>query len=182
MLKNIIAMKLKIYDLEIDIEKGNIADQPGIDAVVNAANGQLAPGGGVAVAIHNAAGKDLYEECKSKAPIAPGEAVITKAYNLPNKFVIHTLGPIYGKDKPEDKILRQCYQNMIRLTEKHQIRSVAIPAISTGIFGYPVIDAVEVVFNRILTEAKGLKHLQNLKFVLFSNEDLKIYKDRFAEI
>lgn len=127
------------------------------------------------------AGKELYEECKLKAPIATGETVITK-YDLPNIFVIHTLGPSYGKDKDEDKILKKCYQNIIRPYEQQQIKSVAIPAISTGIFGYPVTDAVEVVFNTILTEARGLKHLQCLKFVLFSDNDLKINKNRFAEI
>lgn len=150
--------------------------------MINAANAQLATGGGVAGAIHRAAGPQLYEECKSLAPIAPGEAVITGAHNLPNKFVIHCLGPVYGRDKPEDKLLENCYKNALKRAEEKNLKSVAFPSISTGAFGYPIKEATKISFNTILAEIPKLKHLQKLKFVLFSEADLEIYETMLAEM
>jgi len=115
--------------VEISFIKGDISHQPEFETVVNAANRWLAPGGGVAGAIHRAAGPQLYEECKKLAPIKPGQAVITSAYNLPNKFVIHCLGPVWGVDKPEDKILSSCYKNALRLAEENRVSSIAFPVI-----------------------------------------------------
>jgi len=152
---------------------GDIANQPDVQAVVNAANAQLQTGGGVAGALHRAAGPELYNECRKLAPIKPGETVITKAYNLPNNYVIHCLGPVYGRDVPEDKLLGDCYKNALKLAEKYQVRSIAFPSLSTGAFGYPIQEAVNVSFNAILAELEGLKHLQRIKFVLFSEQDLK---------
>ena len=113
----------------IELKRGDIANQPDIDAVVNAANAQLRTGGGVAGAIHNAAGPGLTEETRPLAPIEPGEAVITGAHDLPNKHVIHTLGPVYGRDKPEEKLLTNCYQNSLDRAEENELSSVAFPAI-----------------------------------------------------
>lgn len=175
-------MKTMYKQIEVDISKGDIANQPDVDAVVNAANAQLRTGGGVAGAIHSAAGPMLYDECRSLAPISPGEAVITKAYELPNQFVIHCLGPVYGRDKPEDKLLANCYKNALELSEKHEMKSVAFPALSTGAFGYPIKEATEITFNTILAEVPRLKHLQKLKFVLYSEGDLKIYESVFKEL
>ena len=175
-------MKKIIQNIEIEVGRGDIANQPGVDAVVNAANAQLTIGGGVAGAIHHTAGPQLYEECKPMAPIQPGEAVITKAYKLPNQYVIHCLGPVYGSDKPEDKLLANCYRNALKLAEDNKISSVAFPALSTGAFGYPVKDATEITFNTILAEVPRLKHLQKLKFVLHSEGDLKIYESVFRDL
>ncbi|PRX44468.1 macro domain-containing protein [Salegentibacter salegens] len=175
-------MKKTIQNIEIEVSRGDIANQPGIEAVINAANAQLATGGGVAGAIHRAAGPQLYEECKSLAPIAPGEAVITGAHNLPNKFVIHCLGPVYGRDKPEDKLLENCYKNALKRAEEKNLKSVAFPSISTGAFGYPIKEATKISFNTILAEIPKLKHLQKLKFVLFSEADLEIYETMLAEM
>ncbi|MFP4067177.1 MAG: macro domain-containing protein, partial [Spirochaetaceae bacterium] len=116
---------------------GDIVRQPDVDAVVNAANAQLQIGGGVAGAVHRAAGPELAAECRPYAPIRPGEAVITGAGRLPNRHVIHVLGPVYGMDKPEDKLLADCYRNALRRAEENRLSSVAFPAISTGAFGYP---------------------------------------------
>ena len=98
-------MLRNVHNIDLQISKGDISNQPGLDAVVNAANPDLAPGGGVASAIHSRAGSELLQECKKLAPIRPGEAVITGAYDLPNKHIIHCLGPVYGRDKPEEELL-----------------------------------------------------------------------------
>ena len=175
-------MKKTIQNLEIEVSKGDIANQPDFEAVVNAANAQLTTGGGVAGAIHSAAGPGLYEECKPLAPISPGEAVITGAHKLPNKYVIHCLGPVYGRDNPADKHLGNCYKNALKCSEDKQVKSVAFPAISTGVFGYPIKEATRISFNTILAEIPKLKHLQKLKFVLFSEADLKIYEAMLDEV
>lgn len=175
-------MKKTVQNIEIELVKGDIANQPDVEAVVNAANAELAIGGGVAGAIHRAAGPGLYEECKPLAPIAPGEAVITGAHNLPNKYVIHCLGPVYGRDKPEDKLLENCYKNALKHSEEKQVKSVAFPAISTGAFGYPIKEATSISFNTILAEIPKLEHLQKIKFVLFREADLEIYKAMLDEL
>ncbi|MCP9199403.1 macro domain-containing protein [Gramella sp. GC03-9] len=175
-------MKVELQNIEIEIVKGDISNQPDLDAVVNAANAELAPGGGVAGAIHKAAGPELYEECKSLAPIAPGEAVITRAYGLPNQFVIHTLGPVYGKDKPEDQLLSNCYRNSLKRSEEKKLGSIGFPGISTGIFGYPKEDAVSVVFSTLVTELPNLEHLKKLRFVVFSDADRELYESKLKEV
>ena len=175
-------MKKMYKQIEIEISRGDIAKQDGIDAVVNAANAELEPGGGVAGAIHKAAGENLYEECEPLAPIQPGEAVVTKAYELPNKYVIHCLGPVYGQDKPEEKYLAQCYRNSLKLAEESEVNSIAFPAISTGAFGYPLKDATRICFETVLAQIPKLNHLQKIKFVLHSEGDLKVYENLFQEL
>ncbi|MHB2155212.1 macro domain-containing protein [Calditrichota bacterium GD2] len=169
--------RVKIGSVVLELVQGNIANQPEMEAVVNAANAMLAPGGGVAGAIHSAAGPGLYEECRPLAPIRPGQAVITGAHGLPNRYVIHTLGPVYGKDKPEDKILAECYRNSLKLAEEKRIASLAFPAISTGIFGYPVRDAARVALNTVIAMAPQLKYVQKIRFVLYSDSDLKAHEE-----
>jgi len=175
-------MKKIISGITVECIKGNIASQKDIDAIVNAANAWLKMGGGVAGAIHRAAGPKLEEECRKYAPIRPGEAVITGAYKLPNKYVIHCLGPIYGKDKPEDKILANCYKNAIQLAEKNKIESIAFPAISTGAFGYPIEEATEVVLKTIMEIIPKLKYVKKIRFVLYSDTDLEIYEKKLSGI
>src|SRR6056297_3607411 len=110
-----------INGVTIQCVAGNIADQPDMDAVVNAANALLRTGGGVAGAIHRAAGSGLAEECRPMAPIKPGEAVISGGHNLPNSYVIHCLGPVYGRDKPEEELLANCYRRALELAEEKDI-------------------------------------------------------------
>ncbi len=159
----------------IECIRGNIADQPDIVAVVNAANLELMPGGGVAGAIHSAAGPDLAEECRPLAPIQPGQAVITGGHRLPNRYVIHCLGPVYGRDEPSDKLLADCYRNALKLSEDHGIESVAFPAISTGAFGYPMEDATLIAIRTVRHETAKLSSIDLVRFVLFSNADKAIY-------
>jgi len=165
-----------ISGVTIECVKGDIAKQPDITAVVNAANAWLKPGGGVAGAIHRAAGPGLEEECRPLAPIKPGQAVITGGHNLPNKYVIHCLGPRWGIDKPEDKLLADCYRNALKVADEHKIDSIAFPAISTGIFGYPVEEAAEVALKTVKEVIPTLKHVKKIRFVLHSDRDLKVHE------
>jgi O-acetyl-ADP-ribose deacetylase (regulator of RNase III) len=155
---------------------GDITSQDNVAAVVNAANARLAPGGGVAGAIHRAAGPGLAEEAVPLGPIGPGEAVITGAHGLPNRYVIHTLGPVYGQDRPEAELLANCYRNALDLAEENGVESIAFPAISTGIFGYPVEEAAEVALRTVRGEAKRLERVRLIRFVLFGERDLEVHE------
>ncbi|MFW5786778.1 MAG: macro domain-containing protein [Halanaerobiales bacterium] len=169
-------MFVKKNGSRIEITKGDITDQKDIEAVVNAANAQLRIGGGVAGAIHRKAGPELEKESRQLAPIEPGEAVITGGYNLPNNYVIHTLGPVYGRDKPEDKLLAQCYKNSLDLAEEKGIKKVAFPAISTGAFGYPTREAAKVAFTAIKDKFEEV-NIEVIRFVLYSKRDFEIHKE-----
>jgi O-acetyl-ADP-ribose deacetylase (regulator of RNase III) len=149
---------------------GDIADQPDIDIIVNAANAQLSTGGGVAGAIHSRAGQGLAMECRPMAPIKPGEAVITGAHKLPNKYVIHCLGPIYGVNHLKDKLLESCYRSALNLAESSTATSIAFPALSTGIFGYPVEDAFSIALKVIL-DFNAYQNLRLVRIVLWSASD-----------
>ncbi len=172
----------KINDVKIELKRGDIASQNDVEAVVNAANAQLKIGGGVAGAIHRAAGPELEKETRSMAPIKPGEAVISGGHNLPNEYIIHCLGPVYGRDKPEDKLLANCYNNALRLAEENQISSIAFPSISTGAFGYPMNDAAKVAFETIKEEADGLSSVKLIRFVLWGEDAMKVHQEAMEEV
>jgi O-acetyl-ADP-ribose deacetylase (regulator of RNase III) len=155
---------------------GDITAQDDVDAIVNAANARLTTGGGVAGAIHRAAGPGLAEEAVPLGPIRPGEAVITGGHGLPNRFVIHALGPVYGQDRPESGLLSSCYRNALALAEENGARSIAFPAISTGVFGYPVVEAAEVAIETVRDEADRLRTVRLVRFVLFGEGDLKAHE------
>ena len=169
-------MEVQLSNSKLEIKKGDIVAQDDIEAVVNAANAQLKTGGGVAGAIHSAAGSELKKECRPLAPISPGEAVITGGYKLPNKFIIHTLGPVYGRDKPEAELLKKSYLNSLKTAEKNKIKSIAFPAISTGAFGYPVKEAAEISLKAIRDYQSGLKSIKLIRFVLYSSDDFAEYR------
>ncbi|NLA05925.1 MAG: macro domain-containing protein [Firmicutes bacterium] len=173
-------MKKTISGVTIECIRGNIVEQPDLEAIVNAANAQLRRGGGVAGAIHRAAGPGLEEECRPLGPIEPGEAVISGGHNLPNGHVIHCLGPVYGRDKPEAVLLARCYQNALRLADEKELQSVGFPAISTGIFGYPVEEAAAVACRTVAETAPSLKHVRTVRFVLFSEADLAVHREALA--
>ncbi|MFP4022729.1 MAG: macro domain-containing protein [Candidatus Paceibacterota bacterium] len=168
--------------MSIEIVQGDITKQPGVEAVVNAANTRLAPGGGVARAIHKVAGPKLYEEAKELAPIKPGQCVITGAYGLPNEYVIHCLGPRYGIDKPEAKILSNCYKGIISLALNKGLSSVASPAISTGAFGYPVEEAATVSVSSVIEALKEADSPETFRFVLFDSYDLRAFNEAFEKV
>ncbi|WP_218138694.1 macro domain-containing protein [Nitrosomonas sp. Nm58] len=161
--------------------QGNIAVQPDMEAIVNAANAMLQTGGGVAGAIHRGAGPGLEEECRKLAPIQPGQAVITGAHHLPNRHVIHCLGPVYGVDEPSDQLLSLCYRNALQLAEDHGIRSIAFPAISTGAFGYPLEPAVRIALKVIFDRLPNFLTVKHIRFVLFSNADQQLYEQVLGE-
>lgn len=165
-------MRREFGAVTVECVGGDITAQEDIEAVVNAANARLSPGGGVAGAIHRAAGPGLAKEAMPLGPIAPGEAVITGAHGLPNHYVIHTLGPVYGQDRPEAELLAGCYRNSLGLAEENGIESIAFPAISTGIFGYPLEEAAEAALLTVRAEADRLERLRLIRFVLFGEKDL----------
>jgi O-acetyl-ADP-ribose deacetylase (regulator of RNase III) len=171
-----VTLRRTVGETTIECVRGDITSQEDVAAVVNAANAELMPGGGVAGAIHRAAGPGLAEECRPLAPIRPGEAVITGAHDLPNRYVIHALGPIYGSDRPEAELLANCYRNSLALAEERGIDSVAFPALSTGAFGYPVEEAAGVALRTVIQEARDLKSVRLIRFVLYGERDLEAHE------
>lgn len=158
--------------MSIEIVEGDITEQPDLDAVVNAANAELMPGGGVAGAIHRAAGSELAEACRPLAPIEPGEAVVTEAFGLPNRFVVHALGPRYGIDEPADELLANAYRNALARCGEQSIRSVGFPALSAGAFGFPLAAAARIAVETVVAEApEGL----TVRFVLFDPETRMVF-------
>ena len=172
-------MALSANGVTIECIQGDITRQDDVDAVVNAANAELISGGGVAGAIHRAAGSSLAEECKPLAPIKPGEAVITGAHNMPNQHIIHVLGPVYGVDEPAATLLASCYREALDLAESKGLRSIAFPAISTGAFGYPMDHAADVASRTVLAKSAELESVELIRWVLFSEEDREVHQRIF---
>ncbi|MEW6572822.1 MAG: O-acetyl-ADP-ribose deacetylase [Bacillota bacterium] len=167
------------------ITKGDITQQD-TDAIVNAANSSLMGGGGVDGAIHRAGGPAILEECKKivaeKGPCRTGHAVITTGGNLKARYVIHTVGPRWlGGDADEDSLLRQAYLSCLELATAHGIKSVAFPAISTGAYRFPKERATKIALGTVLEYVKN-KPLDEVRFVLFSDEDLDVYNQVWQEL
>ena len=175
-------MQATRHGVTIETVQGDITRQPDCEAIVNAANAELRTGGGVAGAIHRAAGPELERECRPLAPIQPGEAVMTAGHRLPNAHVIHCLGPVYGLDKPEAKLLGDCYRNALRLADERGLASVAFPALSTGAFGYPMEEAARVALQTVLETTSELHHVQLVRFVLFGERDLQTHDNALSAL
>ena len=147
------------------------------DAIVNAANCTLLGGGGVDGAIHRAAGPQLLAECRTLAGCATGEAKITKGYLLPAKHVIHTVGPVWrGGGSGEAALLASCYRNSLRLALKNDLRTLAFPAISCGVYGYPLQAAAKIAVGECSTFAACHSGIERIIFALFDSEALRIYQ------
>ena len=167
---------------KIEIVMGDITQQL-VDAIVNAANHSLLGGGGVDGAIHRAAGPQLLEECRHLNGCETGDAKITKGYNLPAKFVIHTVGPVYGQDPGVAELLANCYRNCMRIASERQLKSIAFPSISTGVFGYPIHEASRIALRTIkdllLTQPATV---ERVVFVTFGQSDYRAYQQAHEEI
>jgi O-acetyl-ADP-ribose deacetylase len=166
-------------NVKLECVQGDITRQDDLDAVVNAANADLRTGGGVAGAIHRAAGPELEEACRPLAPIKPGEVVISPAFGLPNKRIIHCLGPVYNIDKPSDELLARCFRNALWIADEEKLASVGFPAISTGAFGYPLEEAAEVTADAIHSVISDLANVALIRMVLFSDKDLEVFRRAF---
>lgn len=166
---------------KIEIQQGDIT-KLNVDAIVNAANTSLLGGGGVDGAIHRAAGPQLLAECKTIGGCPIGEARITRGYNLPAAYVIHTVGPVY-RDRPGDaRLLKSCYQNSLDLAQKNNVKSIAIPAISCGVYGYPIEKACKIAVDTALQFLQDNDLPEKVVFVLFSEDDYRVYKDYITRI
>ena len=168
-------MRWERNDAALEIAEGDITAQE-VDAVVNAANSELAPGGGVAGAIHKAAGKELWEACRLLGGCGTGEVKITEGFALPARWIIHTVGPVYGQDEPAAELLAQCYRASLECADEAGAGSLAFPALSTGVFGYPVEEAAEVAIETLLTEMPRCEQTRLVRLVLFSADDAKTFR------
>ena len=164
---------------KIELIKGDIT-RINADAIVNAANSSLMGGGGVDGAIHRAGGPTILEECRKivakQGGCKTGEAVITTGGNLPAKFVIHTVGPVWnGGRKNEPALLVNCYQNSLKLAVEYKLSSIAFPNISTGIYGYPKKEAAEIAINTVTDFLKQTDFIDKIYFVCFDDENYDLY-------
>jgi len=162
---------------KIDLVRGDITKLD-VDAIVNAANTTLLGGGGVDGAIHRAAGPELLEECRTLGGCRPGEAKITRGYNLPARFVIHTVGPVWsGGKRGEPQILANCYRNSLLLAAQNKLKTIAFPAISCGAYRYPIADAAKIAVHNTRDFLASNDQIEKVIFVAATDEIFAAYEE-----
>jgi len=161
---------------KLEIMQGDIT-KLAVDAIVNAANSSLLGGGGVDGAIHRAAGPELLAECRTLGGCPTGEARITGGYNLAARHVIHTVGPVYSGKPRDQTLLAACYQDSLKLAVEYDVASIAFPAISCGVYGYPIAEACRIAVDTTGYFLQMSKTMEKVIFMLFSPGDLKVYQD-----
>jgi O-acetyl-ADP-ribose deacetylase (regulator of RNase III) len=167
-------MNKEILD-QLEVRQGDITKLQ-VDAIVNAANKSLLGGGGVDGAIHRGAGPELLKECRTLGGCPTGEARITGGYNLPARFVIHTVGPVYSGKPQDSRLLTNCYANSLKLAAENNATTIAFPAISCGVYGYPIDQACKIAVDTTCHFLKSNPVIEKVIFVLFSDEDREVYE------
>ena len=169
-------------DERIEIVEGDIT-RLAMGAIVNAANSTLLGGGGVDGAIHRAAGPELLAECRTLGGCPTGEAKLTRGYNLPAKFVIHTVGPVWhGGTHREPELLADCYRNCFRLAREHGLHTLAFPAISCGVYGYPIPQAAAIAVRETRAALAENAAITRVLFACFGQEVYRTYQDAFGSV
>jgi O-acetyl-ADP-ribose deacetylase (regulator of RNase III) len=171
-------MDKEILD-KLEVRQGDITKLE-VDAIVNAANKSLLGGGGVDGAIHRGAGPELLKECRTLGGCPTGQARITGGYNLPVRFVIHTVGPVYSGAPRDSQLLTNCYANSLKLAAQNNVESIAFPAISCGVYGYPIDQACKIAVDTTCNFLKSNPVIEKAIFILFSDADRELY-ERYIE-
>ncbi len=167
---------------KVEIIQGDIT-QLEVEAIVNAANETLLGGGGVDGAIHRAAGPGLLESCRELGGCPTGEARLTRGYNLPARYVIHTVGPVWhGGEQNENNLLASCYRNSLQLAVDNKLRSIAFPSISTGVYRFPIAQASRIALRVILDFIATEDASPRVVITCFSEQDLEIYRQAYQEL
>ena len=169
-------MRFKVNQSIIELVEGNIVDQD-VDAIVNAANSALSGGGGVDGAIHRAAGPELLAECRTLGRCPTGEARITKGYRLKARHVIHAVGPVYQRRPQDADLLASAYRSSLELASQHSLKTIAFPAISTGIYGYPLAEATAIAVRTVREADRAGGRLRSVIFACFGPEVAKAYRE-----
>ncbi len=174
--------KLSINGATLELVQGDITQQQ-VDAIVNAANESLLGGGGVDGAIHRAAGPQLLAATRKLRGCPTGEARITPGFELPARYVIHTVGPVYhGGQQGEAELLASAHRNSLRLARENNLRTVAFPAISTGVYGYPLREAAQIALGTVADELRAHNQLDLVRFVLFGEAAYQAFTDALSDI
>lgn len=175
-------MQRRIAQVLVESMRGDITAQPDMTIIVNAANRQLKGGGGVDGAINRAAGPRLVAVSRPLGPIEPGEAVVTPAFDLPNDWVVHCVGPVYSANRPVAAQLASCYRHALALAEEKKAGSIAFPAISAGVYGYPLPEAAAVAVTAVAAAAQSARFVRQVRFVLFSDEALSAFDNALESL
>ena len=175
-------MNIRIGEAVLELVEGDITEQD-TEAIVNAANKTLLGGGGVDGAIHRAGGPAILEECKELGGCETGDAKITTGGNLTAKYVIHTVGPVYSDGtRGEPELLARCHRRSLEVAAEHGITSIAFPAISTGVYGYPVAQAARVALWSVVTYLEDRSDFELVRFVLFGSETYRAFETALEDL